>query len=78
MNGYLLYRKEGKTCLVIEAEDDDELHYLLSKLERSRVKWLKEFAKELLADFFEKIHGDDPIPPVHEVRTRSGNTDKQK
>ena len=70
MNGYLLYRKEGQTCLVITCEDDDELSYLLSKLERSRVQWLKGFAKELLADFFEKSASEDQCPPVRHVSTR--------
>ena len=44
MQGYLLYRKEGHTAIVLIAEDDDELHYVLSKLHRSRVRWLKQFA----------------------------------
>lgn len=72
MDGYILYRKEGETCLVLKCEDDDELSYLLRKLERSRVSWLKQFARELLTDFFEKTNSDDPEPPVHEVRTNQG------
>lgn len=71
MNGYLLYRKDGETALVLKCQDDDELFYLLSKLERTRVKWLKRFAKELLKDFFEKSNGDEVAPPVHIVQ--SGN-----
>jgi hypothetical protein len=69
MEGYLLYRKEDKTSIVLTCEDDDELHYLLRKLERSRVKWLKVFAKELLTDFFEKSNGVEPCPPVRTVRS---------
>lgn len=71
MNGYLLYRKEGKTCVVLECEDDDELSYLLRKLERSRVLWLKSFAKELLADFFEKSVSEDSCPPVKIVHKKT-------
>ena len=68
MEGYLLYRKEGKTSIVLTCEDDDELSYLLSKLERSRVKWLKAFAKELIQDFFAKSNSEEAEPPVTVVR----------
>lgn len=71
MEGYLLYRKEGKTSIVLTCEDDDELSYLLSKLERSRVKWLKAFAKGLIEDFFSKSNGEEACPPVTTVRTAS-------
>jgi hypothetical protein len=71
MEGYLLYRKEGKTAIVLTCEDDDELSYLLSKLERSRVKWLKEFARGLIKDFFAKSNEDEACPPVTVVRTAS-------
>lgn len=70
MNGYLLYRRDGETALVIKCQDDDELAYLLRKLERSRVKWLKQFAKGLLADFFEKSSSGESTPPVRVVRTK--------
>jgi len=70
MEGYLLYRKEGRTAIVLTCEDDDELAYLLRKLERSRVKWLKQFAKGLLADFFEKSSSGESTPPVRVVRTK--------
>lgn len=73
MKGYLLYRKEGETALVIQCQDDDELFYLLSKLERTRVKWLRSFAKGLLKDFFEKSYGCEIAPPVH---VQSSNTTK--
>lgn len=68
MEGYLLYRKEGRTAIVLTAEDDDELHYLLSKLYRSRKGWLKDFAAELLEDFFNKSAGVDLEPEVKIVR----------
>jgi hypothetical protein len=71
MNGYILYRKDQKTCLVLSTDSDDELYYLLNKLYRSRDLWLKQFAKELLADFFEKSNGDEVAPPVRVVQ--SGN-----
>jgi hypothetical protein len=71
MEGYLLYRKEGKTSIVLTCEDDDELSYLLRKLERSRVKWLKAFAKGLIEDFFAKSNGEEVCPPVTTVRTAS-------
>jgi hypothetical protein len=48
--------------VVIQCEDDDELSYLLRKLERSRVKWLRQFAKGLLSDFFEKSSGGGFVP----------------
>lgn len=64
MNGYLLYRKEGQTCIVLTCEDDDECIYLLRKLERSRVKWLKSFAQKLMEDFFAKSSAVEPNPPV--------------
>jgi hypothetical protein len=73
MEGYVLYRKEGKTALVLSCDDDDELFYLLSKLERTRVKWLKAFAKELIVDFFQKISGEDSEPQVKTVSTRNRN-----
>ena len=69
MEGYLLYRKEGRTSIVLTCEDDDELSYLLSKLERSRVKWLKEFASNLMRDFFAKSSGELDCPPVTVVKT---------
>jgi hypothetical protein len=59
MNGYMLYRKEGHTALVLIAENDDELHYVLSKLHRSRVKWLKEFTRNLLKEFFEETNTNE-------------------
>ena len=42
MQGYLLYRKEGHTAIVLIAEDDDELHYVLSKRNdyMSKLSWL--------------------------------------
>lgn len=64
MEGYLLYRKEGKTAIVLTSEDDDELHYLLNKLYRSRKGWLKDFAGQLLEDFFEKTTQVEAEPPV--------------
>lgn len=70
MEGYLLYRKEGRTAIVLTCEDDDELSYLLRKLERSRVKWLKSFARGLIEDFFEKSHSGESTPPVRIVRTK--------
>lgn len=73
MNGYILYRKDGKTCLVLNTENDDELHYLLSKLERTRNKWLRRFARELLKDFFEKSNGGEVAPPVHIVQSSNQN-----
>lgn len=73
MEGYLLYRKEGKTAVVIIAEDDDELSYLLRKLHRSRVKWLKDFAGKLLEDFFTKSHSEEPEPPVTVVTNEQAN-----
>ena len=69
MQGYLLYRKQGKTSIVLTCEDDDELSYLLGKLERSRVKWLKSFAKGLIEDFFAKSNGVEICPPVTVVQT---------
>lgn len=59
MEGYLLYRKEGHTAIVLIAENDDELHYVLAKLHRSRIKWLKEFAKNLLEEYFIKTNEKD-------------------
>lgn len=52
MEGYILYRREGRTALVLIHEDDDELHYVLSKLYRSRNKRLKNFAKNLIEEYF--------------------------
>lgn len=69
MEGYLLYRKEGRTSIVLTCDDDDELSYLLRKLERSRVQWLKAFARGLLEDFFAKTNGAEVCPPVTVVRT---------
>lgn len=69
MNGYILYRKDGQTALVIKCENDDELLYILRKLERTRVKWLKSFAKNLLVDFFEKTNSMEDIPSVHKVQS---------
>lgn len=71
MNGYLLYRKEGKTCIVLACENDDETIYVLRKLERSRVKWLKNFAAGLIAEFFEKSNGELAEPPAQIVTTHS-------
>lgn len=59
MEGYLLYRKEGHTAIVLIAENDDELHYVLSKLHRTRVKWLKEFTKNLLIEYFQKSNEEE-------------------
>lgn len=64
MNGYLLYRREGQTCIVLTCEDNDECIYLLRKLERSRVKWLKSFAQKLMEDFFAKSSAEEPNPQV--------------
>lgn len=64
MDGYLLYRKDGETCVVLKTEDDDELVYLLRKLERSRVKWLRSFAEGLLKDFFAESTSGELEPPV--------------
>lgn len=69
MEGYLLYRKEGKTAIVLTTEDDDELHYLLSKLHRSRKSWLKDFAGQLLEDFFEKTTQGYTEPPVKIIKS---------
>ena len=71
MEGYILYRKEGKTALVLTAEDDDELHYLLSKLHRSRKGWLKDFAAGLLEDFFDKTAQTDLEPPVRKISSKT-------
>lgn len=58
MQGYMLFRREeeGHTAIVLIAEDDDELHYVLAKLHRSRNKGLKSFAKGLLTEFFEQCN----------------------
>lgn len=56
MDGYMLYRREGHTAIVLITEDDDELHYVLSKLHRTRVKWLKAFAQNLLTEYFKKTN----------------------
>ena len=64
MEGYLLYRKGDKTCVVLTCEDDDETIYLLQKLQRSRIKSLKEFAGKLLADFYEQSNGEQVEPPA--------------
>lgn len=56
MEGYILYRKEGRTALVLIHEDDDELHYVLRKLYRSRDKALKKFAEELLEQYFKETN----------------------
>lgn len=56
MQGYMLYRKEGHTAVVLIAEDDDELFYLLNKLKRSRERFLKEFSGELIEQYFEEIN----------------------
>lgn len=69
MKGYLLYRKDGETSVVLTCEDDDELSYLLRKLARTRVSWLKRFANELLPDFFEKSNGTESVPPVKEINS---------
>lgn len=74
MEGYLLYRKEGKTAVVLTCEDDDELIYLLRKLERSRLQWLKQFAAGLIADFFEKSNGVESCPPVTVVKSNKTHT----
>jgi hypothetical protein len=55
--------------VVLTCEDDDELMYLLRKLERSRVQWLKNFAKGLIVDFFEKDAGAESCPPVKTIRS---------
>lgn len=73
MEGYLLYRKEGRTAIVLTCEDDDELSYLLSKLERTRVKWLKAFAKGLIQDFFAKSSSGEECPPVTVVTSSTSN-----
>jgi hypothetical protein len=52
MDGYMLYRKDGRTALVLLCEDDDELYYTVSKLHRSRNKGMKEFAQRLLEQYF--------------------------
>lgn len=61
MNGYMLFRREEEehTAIVLIAENDDELHYVLSKLHRTRVKWLKEFTKRLIEEFFEKTNEEE-------------------
>lgn len=56
MEGYLLYRKEGRTALVLIHEDDDELYYVLRKLYRSRDKVLKNFAADLLEEYFKETN----------------------
>lgn len=71
LNGYLLYRKDEETALVLKMEDDDELFYILRKLERTRVKWLRQFAKGLLEDFFEKSEGGVSCPPVKQINTKT-------
>lgn len=64
MNGYLLYSRDEETCLVLKMVNDDELLYVLRKLERSREKWLKSFAQKLMEDFFAKSSEVEPNPPV--------------
>jgi hypothetical protein len=71
VKGYILYRKDGETALVLQCQDDDELHYLLSKLHRTRNRWLKSFAGKLLQDFFEKSNSAEVAPPVQEVQSGS-------
>ena len=65
VEGYLLYRKEDKTCVVLTCEDDDETIYLLQKLGRSRVKSVKELADKLIVDFYELSNGEMVEPPAH-------------
>lgn len=55
--------------MVLTTENDDELDYLLSKLERSRDKILKALGKGLREDFFAKSNGDEACPPVTVVQT---------
>ena len=64
VEGYLLYRKEDKTCVVLTCEDDDETIYLLQKLGRSRVKSVKELADKLIVDFYELSNGEMVEPPA--------------
>lgn len=71
----MLYRNdEHETALVIKCEDDDELIYLLRKLERTRVKWLRGFAKSLIEDFFVKSTMEEVAPPVLEISTKNDTT----
>lgn len=63
----MLYRRGEETAVVITCEDDDELFYLLDKLKRTRVKWLKKFASDMLVDFFEKISGSENYPEAKVV-----------
>lgn len=68
MEGYQLYRKEGRTAVVLICEDDDELYYLLNKLRKGRgPKPLKQFADRMVEDFFDKSTRDDPEPPVDTI-----------
>ena len=54
MDGYMLYRKEGHTAVVLIAEDDQELFYLVSKLAKTRNKGLKTLAQTLQEEFFKE------------------------
>lgn len=57
----------------MKTDDDDELFYLLNKLHRSRNKWLKSWAGELIKDFFEKTNGGEIAPPVRQVQSSDLN-----
>ncbi len=78
MNGYILFRKDGETAVVIKCENDDELLYLLRKLERTRVRWLRSFARKLLVDYFEKSNMVEEVPPVHVVQSDFHNLDNKR
>lgn len=78
MRGYLLYRKDEETSLVLTCENDDELLYLLRKMERTRVKWLKAFAQGLLTDFFSKAYGPELWPEAKEITTTKPQSSKKR
>lgn len=67
MNGYLLYRKDGRSAIVLNDMSDEEVYYVANKLHRTRNKWLKNFAGKLLEDFFAKSYGVDSTPPVTKI-----------
>jgi hypothetical protein len=55
-DSYILYRKDGKTAVVLITENDDQLFYVLNKLQRTRDRELKKFAKNLIEEYFKNLN----------------------